>query len=205
MGRVMSSSMIECVNPQEYFKERISAAADTLKIDLDHQTEFYLVNLLCEFIAPDKSGDPEDFFNMPLALMLKKAFESVPDERFRILKRLGDTSLYFAGFFQDYFNRKAFDITYYITMGSNAYDSISVLIRDRFGNDQFASMYRDLATDFASLVEIVAQVSDDQPIKQDVNILATYDRWTKTNSDRLRKILLKSGIAPLPSNMKRMQ
>lgn len=203
----MGSNLIAMVKPQEYFKDRVSTAADTLQVGLDDQLEFYLVNLLCEFISPERAanGEPVDILDTPLALMLKRAMEASPDERFRILKRLGDTSLYFAGFFQDYFNRKTFDITYYISMGTSAYQNISALVRQRHGGDQFSEMYRELADEFETLVEIVAQVSDDQPIQKDVNILATYDRWTKTNSERLRKILVKQGIAPVPSNTKTKQ
>ncbi len=41
--------------------------------------------------------------------------------RLCILKDLGDLSLYVSGFFQDSFNRKTFNLSYYIDMGSLAY------------------------------------------------------------------------------------
>lgn len=198
------TKVIEFVQPREYFKDCVTSAADSLKVGLEADQEYYLVNLLCEFISlPSSDQGGSHPLSTPLAIMLQQAMESGPDERFRILKRLGDTSLYLAGFFQDYFNRKAFDITYYIAMGSSAYQGVSSLVRERPGQDQFSGMYRQLAKDFGTLVEVIAEISDNQPQKPDIDLLATYDRWARTNSERLRRILLKQGIIPQPSNVQR--
>jgi hypothetical protein len=201
------SQLLELVKPEEYFRSKIHAALASLHFELDDQIEYYLVNLLCDFISPNKSSgsEPFDVLGTPLAMMLKSAIESDPDSRVKIYKRLGDTSLYFAGFFQEYFNRRPIDVNYYITMGTTAYERLSEVIKTRHNDTSFTLMYRDLAKGFRNLVEIIATVSQELQHKSDVNILATYERWTKTNSQRLRKILEDEGIDPVSINFKLAQ
>jgi hypothetical protein len=196
------------VKPQEFFREKITAAIAKQRVTVTDDVEFYLVNLLCEFIAPGKLDTIQGELNAletPLALMLKNALEAPPTTRMRIYKYLGDTSLYFAGFFQDYFNRKCFDINYYISLGASAYDNVSSLMRDQHSDAAFAGMYGSLAAKFHQMVEIVAEASEMPGNVQPLDILATYDRWNRTNSERLRRKLNEQGIIPLPTPYREKQ
>jgi hypothetical protein len=202
------ASTLQLVKPEEYFRSEVHSAIASLKINLDSQLEYYLVNLLCDFIEPQKDSTSEqqiDVLSTPLAFMLKTAMEASPETQVKIYKRLGDTSLYFAGFFQEYFNRKTFDVGYYITMGSTAYSNISEIVKYRHNDAHFTKMYQDLAKEFKNLVEVIATISEQFMDRTDRNILATYERWTKTQSDRLRKILENEGINPVNINNKQAQ
>ena len=42
------------VKPHEFFREKVSAAMANQKVEVDDDVEFYVVNLLCEFIDPAK-------------------------------------------------------------------------------------------------------------------------------------------------------
>ncbi len=196
------------VKPQEFFREKITAAIAKQKVQVTDDVEFYLVNLLCEFIAPGKletvSGEM-NAFETPLAMMLKKALEAPPTTQLRIYKYLGDTSLYFSGFFQDYFNRKAFDINYYISLGATAYGNVSTLMRDQHSDEHFADMYGLLADNFRLMVEVVAEAAEMPGNVQPMDILAIYDRWNRTNSERLRRKLNEQGIIPLPTPYREKQ
>lgn len=204
----MGAPQLQLVQPQEFFREKISEAVANQKVQIGDDVEFYLVNLLCEFIAPGKLETVAGEMNAmetPLALMLKEAFEAPPAQRVKIFKYLGDTSLYFAGFFQDYFNRKTFDISYYISLGSSAYDNVSTLMRDHHGDENFRVMYTAMADKFQNLVDVVAEVSEVPGQERPLDILAIYDRWTRTNSDRLRRALHKVGITPVPVPIREKQ
>jgi len=189
------------VRPQEFFYEKVTKALANQQVQVSDEVEFYIVNLLCEFIVPGKletlTGQL-DVLATPLALMLKEAVEAPPAQQLRIFKYLGDTSLYYAGFFQDYFNRKAFNLDYYIALGASAYSNVSVLMRDQHGDEQFTEIYAGLAEKFDTIVEVVAEVSETPGVAKPVDILAIYDRWTRNHSDRLRRILNKVGITPIP-------
>ena len=186
---------LKLVSPGEHFKEKITNASKNLNLSISTDIEFYLVTLLCDFIKPSEELE----LDMPLAIRLKSAIESKAEDRTKKLKWLGDTSLYLAGFFQDFFNKKTYDVDYYITMGSSAYLNISEEC------DRNPKIYRDLSDKFSKLVEVVASVADDIPHKRDTNILATYDRWIKTKSPRLRKMLEQEGIRPIEVNVNKLQ
>lgn len=201
----MTSQALTIVRPQEYFASEVSRAINLLNCNIDDQTEHYLVRLLCDYIEPQNieiDGSPTNVMDMPMALILKAALEAPPSARASIFKRLGDTTLYFAGFFQDYFNRKTFDIGYYISMGQSAYSSLADIMDDHGHDRNFPLVFRRLAENFVSCVDIVAQVSEGQGPKQNIDILATYDRWMHTNSSRLRKILQDEGITPVQTPYK---
>ena len=202
---MVSQNLSIVAQPQEFFREQVSQAQDKLKLSLDEEIEFYIVNLLCEFVfAPGLSVDESSdcAFSTPLALVLKKALESPPEKRSGIFKKMGDTSLYVAGYFQDYFNRKTFDISYYITMGQNAFENLSDLMRKDFSDPHFAEIYREISCRFSDLVELLATVSDTPGSEKSDNLLAIYDRWNQTKSERLRKILEENGIEAIPVTKK---
>ena len=189
-------AQLELVTPTEHFKEKLSVASRELNFHLSPDVEFYLVTLLCKFVNPTEALT----LDRPLALQLKDAHESNNEARQKHLKHLGDTALYLAGYFQDFFNKKTYDISYYISMGSNAYLKLSCE-----KNGTIERLYKELSDGFVRLVEVVAAISDEASTDKDVNILATYDRWTRTGSDRLRKLLEREGISPIDVNMNRVQ
>jgi hypothetical protein len=200
-----SSQLELLLTPEAFFQEKVSHAVQNLRIEMDNHVEFYLVNLLCNFIDPQKQLPPQTeggFLDTPLALLLKQAAESPPQQRLRILKLIGDTSLYMSGFFQDYFNRKVFDIGYYIAIGSSAYNTASNIVREQHNDEHFYGIYRELAENFVKFVDVVAEVSDVPKENKPIDILAVYDRWARSNSARLRRILEQAGIQPVEVHMR---
>src|SRR5690606_7618484 len=118
--------------------------------------------------------------------------ERTPEVKVRILRRLGDTSLYVAGFFQEFFNRKTYDINYYIAMGQAAYTKVADLSARR------SDVYDNLSEHFIQLVDLVAEISESQLANSSQrDLLGTYERWLHTNSSRLRRVLNEVGIDPV--------
>jgi hypothetical protein len=191
-------------SPVEFFRSEIHEASKDLNVYLGEKLEHYIVNLMIEFINPEKMSESvgeEHILNTPLFALLQKAHEaSDTAHQIKIYRCLGDTSLYVSGFFQEHFNRKLFDISYYIDMGSQAYERTSMLLQRKTDEKR---VFEDLAQNFSMLVDVLAQFSDKHQSKQnDRNILAVYDRWLKSHSDRLLKILQDSGIDPVKINSK---
>lgn len=195
--------------PQEFFKERIDLAGKSLQIRLSEDVEFYLVNLLCSFISPQSFGAASDsngqFFDRPLAFMLKDAVEADANAKSNLYKALGDTSLYITGFFQDYFNGKCIDIDYYITLGRTGYENAAHYSALNSVESGATATYQSLAANFVKVIDIVAEVSELGQNRQAVDILNIYDRWTKSNSDRLKRILERQGIEAIASTQKKAQ
>lgn len=199
----MSSTSLDLsISPREFFHSKITEASRDLNIKLEEHVEFYLVNLLTSFIQRTTPGDDTensemDVLSTPLAFMLKRALEAPIERQPQLYRSLGDASLYVSGFFQDYFNRKTFDINYYMTMGASAYEQASSLTRSQSRDDGFHELMESLAKNFGQIVDVVAQASDSSNMNQDSSILVLYDRWNRSGSQRIRTILEDKGINPI--------
>jgi hypothetical protein len=197
------------MSPSEFFHSKITEASRHLKVDLEEHVEFYLVNLLTRFVASSTvAGDGEDFDDMlstPLAFMLRRAIEAPSDKQPHLYRRLGDASLYVSGFFQDYFNKKTFDINYYMNMGASAYEQASSLTKNQIRDEGLQATFISLSRNFNQMVDIVAQASDSTSLQQDKDLLIIYDRWNRSGSERLRSILEDKGIRPIRVPFKQAQ
>ena len=188
------------IAPQQFFQEKITAAKTKNNITIDSDVEFYLVALLCDFIQPAQRSPHLQQLDTPLALFLKETLEAPVHEQLSRFKILGDMSLYMCGYFQESFNRRVIDIDYYITIGSTAYRTTATRI-----SNSSRDVYEKLSHNFAQLVDIVAEVAVVPAQSHVVDILATYDRWTRSNSQRLLQILLELGIDPIKTNTRTPQ
>ena len=195
------------IDPREFFRDKVSTALSNQNLKVCEEIEFYLVNLLCGFIAPEKlktALGELDLIDTPLAIIFKHALEAPPERQLKLYKVMGDTSLYMSGYFQDYFNRKTYDMSYYITLGAQAYNHLAGLVKHQ-KQGPFRDVYTHLSENFPALVDVVAEVADQSGMSGDSNLLALYDRWSKSQSERLRKKLVDKGIDPVPSNTRDAQ
>ena len=191
-------STLTLLSPQDFFRTQVCNASKSLQIELSHEIEYYLVNLLCEFINPSQLAiDSENVLDTPLALLMKKALESSPDNQIKVLKRLGDTSLYMSGYFQDCFKRKAVDVSYYIDMGSTAYGHTAQLMRSYKNDSHFSKIYATLSQEFRNLVALITEIAETLLVSRNDDLLDTYIKWQNTQSVKLRKILEEKGVSPV--------
>jgi hypothetical protein len=188
------------VDPKAFFREELVKASRKQNLPLEHHVEGYLVDLLCFFTGGstiEVNHEPIDLLATPAAFLYQKAFEAPPEEKIKLFKALGDTTLYLSGYFPDSFNQKAFSLDYFINLGEKAYlQASSLSLSSR-------STFHHLAKNFKDLVELLAYVGDHLNPKTQKDILALYSRWmTNPTSSRLRKQLEDSGILPLPNLQK---
>ena len=184
----MSGKQLTLVTqPQDYFRELVTESLGRQKIYAQPETEFYLVNLLNEFMKADKLTEE------PLALLVKGALEEpLPQAQSARFRHIGDVSLYVCGFFQDSLNRKLVDVDYYIDMGGAAYQQVAA----RAAEESLKYVYEELAEKFASFVEVLADVSDKTTPRTEKDLLRLYELWVRTRSERAAKALQEAGILP---------
>lgn len=179
-----------------FFRDEVSVASETLGVQLAELVEFYLVNLLCDFSKRETSPTLGD---EPLALIYKKAIEAAPGGQREVhFKELGDISLYVAGFFSESIERSLVDIDYYISMGGNAYGALSELVGKQRRGETFAELYGDLSEAFPLLVDVLGEVRSRSLINpsSDKDLLRLYDRWQRTKSERIGRLLSEAGLVP---------
>ena len=133
---------------------------------------------------------PEGLRIRPLAHMLADALDAPSAvARQRSLQRLGDVSLFIAGFFARSFARKLIDIDYHIAMGGNAYSSLADTMQRSMSGRCIAAIYAQLAQKFQRLVDALNEVSEMSYRHTDADILRLYEIWMKTGSGRARDLL----------------
>jgi hypothetical protein len=181
---------------REYFRDLLLAAEQSQHVRVAESTEFYLVNLLSEFLSAEMLY-PRDAQGArdaePLAFILKRAQESNGQERLRELKKLGDVSLYTSGFFGDSLSRKLVDTDYYIAMGGRAYGILSSLHRDA----TLGELYQELANKFVRFVDLLAEVADRSAVGTNKGIIKLYERFMRTGSERVGRVLSERGVLPM--------
>ena len=183
----------------EFFREGISEAQERQKVALSGEAQFYVVNLLVGFFRTEKlfDGASGEHRDEPLALTYARALEAEgPNERYVLLKDIGDRSLYVSGFFPESFRRKMIDIDYYIAMGERAYAYVSSITT----RDVFSEMFGELSEKFPRLVDVIGEVSEASGVTSDRDLLRLYERWLATKSGRLLEKLKNEGILPVDAS-----
>jgi hypothetical protein len=161
-------------------------------------TEFYVVNLLADYAHPQTSTLPQAPIGQePLAIKLCQASQShTPDEQLRLLKDVGDESLYVSGFFGESLTRSLVDVDYYINMGGAAYGQAARLIRIAPHGDRFGDVFSELADKFPQLVDVLGEVSGSNATTTQAGVLRLYERWVRTRSEWIGRKLRASGLLP---------
>jgi len=188
---------------KEFFRDALHDALSHQHVEFEGETEHYVVNLLTLFSDADALFERDDGSQRsrlkPLALMLGEALEAPTHEaRFRGLQRLGDVSLFIAGFFSAGFARKLVDIDYHIAMGGQAYGTLAESCppaRARTMRQVFA----ELAVKFQPMVDALNEISESSYQHSDQDRLRLYELWLKTGSERSRQLLRKLGLEPVPA------
>jgi hypothetical protein len=188
-------------NVQDYFRQMLSLALENQRATVQQATELYLANLLGGFVQTEsllvREGDGT-LQQKPLALLLKEALEAQETaERARLLRRLGDTSLFVSGMFGEYLSRSVVDVDYYIEMGGRAYDALGE-VAARHGRER--SVWDELSEKFSRLVEVLNEVAERTLLSSDTGLLRLYDKWMKTGSARVALLLREQGVPAVVSS-----
>jgi hypothetical protein len=193
--------VLPVANLKEYFRDELHSALEHQRVAVDGQTEHYVVDLLTLFSRSEALFEqtPRGPRLRPLAVMLGDALEArSAEERQRGLQRLGDVSLFVAGFFAQSFARRIVDIDYHIAMGGRAYGTLASSM-NRGPDRPLARVFAELAAKFQSFVDALNELSEAAHRHSDQDILRLYELWLKTGSQRARGLLRGLGVEPTDS------
>lgn len=190
------SQLVVSGSLKEFFRLLVGEAVKRQRVSIEEVTEFYIVNLLSDYAKAEKlftqevDGKRE---TEPLAVLYHRALQQDREEKIRTLRRLGDVSLYTAGFFNSSLQDRAVGADYYVQMGRNAYSAVAGLA----GASSFASVYQELCTKFSSLVEVLEEIAArglaaTGPKGQ----LKVFETWSRTGNGRLEQVLIDTGMLP---------
>lgn len=186
----MERPLLREQTPAEYFKDLVASSLARQHIQAADLTEYYLVNLLCQYVRLDAAAAARED-GEPLAVRLARALQSVGSEQRARLRSLGDFSLFMSGFFSDSFRRRLVDVDYYVSMGEYAYASLGK--RDE---DAFSEVFTELATKFVGFTDVLADISERTALSSHTDVLRLYEKWLRTGSERDGQRLVDRGILP---------
>lgn len=195
------SHLVAAASLKEFFKTLLTEAMGRQRVEVTEVTEFYLVNLLSEFVEADKlftdeSGGRKD--HEPLALLYHRALQQEREERIRTFRRLGDVSLYKAGFFASSLRDGPVGPDYYIQMGGTAYGQVAALTPSA----GFADVYRELGAKFRALVDVLEEIAARGLVQNGpTGALKVYESWTRTGNQRLEQVLVDAGVIVPKGNL----
>ena len=188
----MARQLVSEQTTTEYFKELVEEALTEQHLQAGDLTEYYLVNLLCQYVRPDSRADHLEQAE-PLAFRLGRALETGGSEQRARLRSLGDFSLFMSGFFSDSFRRSLVDVDYYKSMGEYAYGSLS-----RSEHDTFAQVFAELSSKFVGFMDVLSLISERTATTHasETDILRLYEKWLRTGSVRDGQRLVGHGLLP---------
>jgi hypothetical protein len=192
--------LVAVTNLREFFHDSVQTALRKQRVDVEDHTEHYVFKDLTIFARSEElyESTPEGIRLKPLARMLADASAAPSSQqRDEALRRLGDVSLFVAGFFAQSFARKLIDIDYHIAMGGRAYGTLADNMRSSIRGQAFAAVFLELAQKFQRLVDVLNEVAEMAYTHTDKDILRLYEIWMKTGSPRAFAILQRLGVAPV--------
>ena len=201
MTEVPADAAIDVRNLREFFRDSLHEALVRQRSSVDDHTEAYVVNLLTMFSRSEALFDPTPVGPRlrPLALMLADAAAATSHEnRSRTLQRLGDVSLFVAGFFSQGFARRLVDVDYHIAMGGRAYGTLAETCREGARGRALAGVFAELADKFQRVVDALNDVSEMAHTHDHRDVMRQYEIWLKTGSPRAAGILRRLGVEPVP-------
>jgi hypothetical protein len=171
----------------EFFHEALGKALRNQGVTAAGEVEAYLVQLLSAYSTTTPADEP-------LGVKLASAQVAAPEARMRVLRDVGDTSLYVSGFFADSLQRKLVDIDYYISIGGAAYEQLARAYERRRASA--GEVFDALGARFGVFVEVLAEVSQTTSMSSPTGVVQLYERWLKTGSEWAERQLRKSGVVP---------
>jgi hypothetical protein len=198
-GRVVAVN-----NLTEYFRQELHGALVHQRVAVEDQTEHYVVNMLTLFSRAEQlhQGMPQGRRLSPLAQMLATAVNApTAAEREHALQRLGDVSLFMAGFFAHGFARRLVDVDYHIAMGGRAYGTLANSLAHG-PRRVLATVFAELANKFQPIVDALGEISDSARVWSHRDVLRLYEIWLKTGSTRARRLLGDLGVTAAPVTLR---
>ena len=185
----MADGLLSNESAIEFFKHEVEDAMARQRVRTSDWTSYYVVNLLATFVVADRGSSAS--LDEPLGIRLARALQAESPAQREELRRVGDYSLFLAGFFADSLAKRLVDIDYYISLGGSAYGRLAS--RD---DDAFADVFGEMSEKFVPLVDVLADISDRASLSSNRDLLRLYERWVKTGSARDGSLLTEKGILP---------
>ena len=204
MKKGPDAQLIEVPNLTEFFRDALGEALAHQHVSLDDHTAHYVVSLLTLYSRTEVSHAdtrPGQRWVGLADLLAQAASAGSQLERDALLQRLGDVSLFMAGFFAHGFERRLIDVDYHIAMGGRAYGTLAASPVNG-PRRALCGVFGELARKFQAVVDAIGEVSDSARQWSSKDVLRLYELWLKTGSRRAQGLLQGLGVTAAPVSLR---
>lgn len=190
-------------NLMEFFQDAFAKALAHQHVSLDEHTAHYVVSLLALYSRTEVSHRdmrPGQRWVSLSELLTQAGAADHPAQREALLQRLGDVSLFMAGFFAHGFERRLVDVDYHVAMGGRAYGALAAA-HISGPRRTLCGVFGELARKFQGVVDAIGEISDAARMWGPNDVLRLYEIWLKTGSRRAQGLLRRLGVAPVPASL----
>jgi hypothetical protein len=187
----------------EFFRDGFAKALAHQHVSLDEHTSHYVVSLLALYARTEVSHRdmrPGQRWVSLSELLAQASAATTCAEREALLQRLGDISLFVAGFFAHGFGRRLVDVDYHIAMGGRAYGTLAAAPISG-PRRTLCGVFGELARKFQPVVDAIGEIGDAARVWAPNDVLRLYELWLKTGSHRAQVLLRRLGVAPVPASL----
>lgn len=144
---------------QAYFFEKLKEINDKSYLPLSEETLFY------SSLVMDKFGQSKNFFELKegrfqdkiLGEKLLMAMNLKGPKQRKLLKDVGDTSLFLCGYFSESLNKKIVDVKYYSDIGQLAYQNLNKVVPTVFDIPEFFKNISKTFDQVSSMMTVMHQ------------------------------------------------
>jgi len=190
-------------NLVEFFRDGFAKALAHQHVSLDEHTSHYVVSLLALYARTEVSHQdmrPGQRWASLSELLARASAAATCAEREALLQRLGDISLFVAGFFAHGFERRLVDVDYHIAMGGRAYGTLAAAPISG-PRRTLCGVFGELARKFQPVVDAIGEIGDAARVWAPNDVLRLYELWLKTGSHRAQGLLRRLGVAPVQASL----
>ncbi len=180
--------------PRELFRELVTGVVSHRKLQIQPETEFYVVCLLERFLergelyaeSPDGSSQLE-----PLALLLLRALEESRQRRWQGSRGSGIPPSSSPASSGTPWRAPRSTPSYYVAMGERAYGALASS-RVPAGR---AEVFGEMSERFEDFVDVLAEIAEMQELRSNRGLVRLYERFLHTGSRRVAEQLRARGVA----------
>lgn len=164
------------------WQELVKDAEAMNGVQLNEELESYLVFMLMRYTQQPQLGAKV------MALEYLDGANSTGNLRQEKLRDVGDQCLLFSGLFPRLAERRRVKLSYYVNLGRSAYHTVS-----ESAQTAMARMFGQLAESFVEMMDILQAMRCVSQPANDLDVLAAFELWQNTNSERARRIIMNAG------------
>ncbi len=193
----MTSPLAIVPSAKEFFEAEILRISQCHGLQLESPVLNYLAQVLSKFSSsqelklihpsdPQKTLSPTEFWLEVQSLPITK--------QLHCFQYLGDYALFTTGFFAENIKSSMIDMDYFQALGGQAYYRVGE-IRESIAAERALNIFFNLSESFQKLSEILSELYDCTLLHDAEQSLKLFERWERTGSHRLARMLVENGFA----------